>query len=589
MATPRPTRLLELPTQMLSAAIGKGSRTKKILIFGGLGVGALAVAAYFGLKTVEARSAAALEADFGALGQCLLGEPLAAGETAAGRFRTVQLAALGTPKELRAKAGEQPWPQACSPLAFSVSERVGGSGAQGLGASAAALGKQLKDDATAAGVLELVTKTWADAAAKGVKGAPPGAGPKAPKPLAPLFDLAKTPPMLGAKFSLVGVRSEPAPGAARLRFLVEKGIGDGPALCVMEAKDGSIKCGKLGAKADGAPGLVGTAEDGAKPAVAFASGRNGLFRADAADKLAGGTALGAHAKASGALLALVTGEGDVRLVVAPSGGKPSEKPLLAGTEVDAPALATLFGETVVWQATKPGGGPHLFSRKVGDAGFAPEAAFDVGEVDGAGKDTKEPALDVCRAGDAYVVRLRGTKSDAVATLAGGRWSVPVRTSVLGGALTCRGAEGVTTLVTNAIDGEKNWATIQRTTCTAGGCKTEVVSLKELLSSTPEVVPPDAKGVAAADVAGKVLVVWNGGWLGGVRLRMAPADKLKDAADVVLYDGREEGGTAGLSSYVEAKILPFGDDALLLLSTVTGVRAFRVNKDGAVTVAPASAL
>ena len=91
-------------------------------------------------------------------------------------------------------------------------------------------------------------------------------------------------------------------------------------------------------------------------------------------------------------------------------------------------------------------------------------------------------------------------------------------------------------------------------------------------------------VAAADLGGKLLVVWNGGYAGGLRMRLAAPERFKEAEDVLLTDGR---GARGLSTITEVRILPAAKYAIVLLGTTSGVRALRVDASGTVKAAASS--
>jgi hypothetical protein len=87
---------------------------------------------------------------------------------------------------------------------------------------------------------------------------------------------------------------------------------------------------------------------------------------------------------------------------------------------------------------------------------------------------------------------------------------------------------------------------------------------------------------AADVNGKLLLLWNAGPVGGVRLRLAPAAQMRDAEDIVITDGRDEKSTAHLSSIAEMKILTANTYGVVLLNTTSGVRVLRIEPTGQVT-------
>lgn len=587
----RKTQIVELPTKLLAAALGSERRWKRVAIFGGVGAVALGGGVWFAVKTIESRRSAAREVDFASLSTCLVGEPLAAGETVEARVRAIQLGVVGTPKDKRAKPNEQPWPLACAPYAHAVSEHFGGASGPGLGASANALAVAVKSDAGAGAELApLVAKLFADAQQKGLAHRVLGGVPAAPKPLPALLSpeaFAKAPIFLSGKFSLATVRPEPTTGK-QLRFLIDdKNAPEGPLSCSWTGGAGkSVVCQKVPAVAQKSPGLtlLGTTEEGARPFFfAGERGKEGVFPPDGRDKVAAFPVVTATARADGSFFALHKAETkELKLLFVPPTGPSQDKPGLAATEVDGQHAAFAL-DVLVYQGPKPGGqGAHLWAKKLAPQGLAPEAAFDVGELaDAAPADAKEPGISVCKSVESTVVRVTGGPTDSFAFFTGGRWSAVVKGGARGGALTCRGIDAITTSVTTELEGDRNWATVAQSKCNAGGCSEVKVPLRQMIFGLAEIAPADAKGIVAADVGGKLLVVWSAGLVGGLRMRLAPAASIKEASDVVLYDGREEGGTAGLTSFVDMKLLPLGDEALLLLSTTSGVRALRVGVDGSV--------
>jgi hypothetical protein len=177
--------------------------------------------------------------------------------------------------------------------------------------------------------------------------------------------------------------------------------------------------------------------------------------------------------------------------------------------------------------------------------------------------------------------------DTLALFAGGRWGAPVKLSTRGGALTCRGIEAVTTAIEHAIEGDKDYATVSQSRCNSAGCTPVSVPLKQLLAGVGEIVPADASGLVAVDVAGKLAIVWNGGPLGGLRMRFGAPDRLKDAADIIIADGRDAAGDAKLSTFVGLKVMSGAGFAILLVNTTAGVKAFRLDSEGHVVALQAT--
>ncbi len=554
---------------------------------GGVLVALLGVGAFFVARTVETRSSEAVGAELGALEACLLGDPLAAGETPAARFRRAQLTEVTIPEEQRAKPGELAWPGNCAVYALSVSERLGGPASPGVGAALASLGNTLKDDAWGPKTPEQIELAFKEITAKNLKSVAVTNVPVAPKPASVTFDadkFAALPRALSGKFSLAHVKPESSPRGT-VRFVLDaKEAQDGTLLCTATpGASAAVKCVKVPPPvAAVAPGVVlgGTADPGALPAYGTVQG---VFVGPTGDKAGTGVLLGGHVRADGSatLLLRPDGQREAKLVTMGPKSGAADKGVL-DPKITATSHAGLGFDLAMWFAGKPGA-MHWYARKVGPTGLDPAPAVDVGEwTEAPSSETKESQLDFCKTDQATIARARVGKNDLVAVTAGGRWSIPMKGGPAGGTLTCRGLEGVLTHVEHQLKDDHNWATISYTTCNLGECKSTKVALRDLLGSTPQRAPVDTKSIVVADVGGKLALVWNAGWLGGVRVRLAAPDRLKETPDTVIYDGQEAGAMAGLSSFAEMKLLPFEDEALLLLSTTSGVRALRIDKDGKVS-------
>lgn len=586
------TRLMELPTRMLEVALGSERRWKRVAIASVVLVGVLGAGAYVAVQRLEARGGEALATDVGSLETCLLGAPLAEGESADGRVRGVQLGVLGIARTDRAKPGELPWPQRCATFAAAVHDKLGDE--DPLGASSAALAKALKEDA--ASLEEPVSKLWAAVKQKGITPARDPAVTPAPAPLAATWsrtDFAKLPTFLGGDFALTSLRFEPHP-AGKLRFLVDEAIGGGPKLCTLGPADAEATCvavGPAATKLAGKLALVGTADDAAAPLVVAEGGSGGVYRVATGERLATRTVHHAYAAPTGEL-ALLLGDPakDLELVRLPVAFKegaalPAGSVAVPDAEIAGPGQAALLWGELAHQGVRPAQKPHLFIAPLGPTGVG--ARQDLGELADPAPDARaseDRLVDGCRSpgGELAAVRVRGGKSDQVSVRVGGRWSAIFPAATRGGELACHATDVTLTEVEHAADagdGGRNLAKVTMSRC-AAGCATTTVKLGDLLGGT-DVVPADASSFAAADVGGKLALVWSAG-TGGVRMRLGSADELKGAKDTLLFDGFEHGGARDLPSFNGLRLVPFGDRALLFLATKSGVRAFRLGPDGKVT-------
>jgi len=90
------------------------------------------------------------------------------------------------------------------------------------------------------------------------------------------------------------------------------------------------------------------------------------------------------------------------------------------------------------------------------------------------------------------------------------------------------------------------------------------------------------------VDGRLALVWSAGATGGLRMRVAPLERMKATPDVVIFDGRDESGASRVGLVTELRLLPAASYAVLFVNTTVGVRAFRVDSDGKLTAVRISA-
>ncbi|APR75407.1 Hypothetical protein A7982_00753 [Minicystis rosea] len=592
----RKPELAELTTRLAMQALGSEGRHKRILVFGGIGVVVLGVGVFIAAKTIDTRDAAAREETFGALSTCLLGaDALKPDETPSARVANVKLGVVGIPAEKRTKAGESPWPVNCATHAYSLKEHAGDTP---LAAAAEALAKALKADVSASADLHNeIDHLFTEATTAKLKATPPPNAVAGPKPAAVLFtheQFKGLPKVLSGGFSVANIRESGA-HLNKLHFLVDqKDSPEGPVVCTVNAADPTIKCQKVPeAVATLSPGLrlVGSTEDGARPFF-FAGDRGqlGIFPSDGRHAIAATVAYGAAARSDGSIVFATRKDGakDIRVVHQPAVGPTTDQSILQPTDVDSPAqLALAFDWLVNRSIAKQGTASHLFARKIDGARVLP--AVDVGELDEkapeekADRDASQVAL--CKSDEALAVRVRGQRNDAVAFFAGGRWASPVKATTHGGAFTCRGLEAFSTTVDHVAGGDKDFPVVTQAKCNTSGCTTTRVEMRQLLAGMGEIAPTDASGSVAADVGGKLMIVWNAGLAGGLRMRFAPADKMKEAEDIVITDGRDEKTT--VSSIAQLRVLTTNNYAVLLLSTTSGVKALKVDSTGKLTPMAAS--
>ncbi len=583
------TRLMELPTRMLEVALGSERRWKRVAIVSVALIGVLGTAGYFGLQRLESKGSEALATDVGSLETCLLGAPLAAGEAPDARVRGVELAVLGTPSSQRAKPGESPWPQRCGTFAAAIHDKLGDQDA--LGAASGSLAKVLKEGT--ASLEEPVAKTWEAIKAKGVTAKRDPAVSAAPAPLAARWsrtEFAKVPTFLGGDFALTSLRVEPNP-SGKLRFLVDESAGGGPKLCTLGPADVEAICvavGEAAAKKVGKLALVGTTADAATPVLVADGGLLGVFRVGSAEPLTTSKVHDVAVDAKGGVALLVGAAAkdvEIDLRGAPTAdGKPgaaNRSVAVPDPEIAGPGQAALLWDRLAYQGVKPAQAPHLFIRPLGDTLGLPQDLGEIADPAPDARSNEERLVDGCRSpgSELAAIRVRGAKSDQVSVLVGGRWSALFAAGTTGGELVCHATDVTLTQVLHQVDSGRDVATVKVARCAAGCTMTEV-KLSAVLAET-DVFPVDVSSFAAADVGGKMALVWSAG-RAGVRLRVGAADDLRAAAEVLIFDGFEHGDTKDLPSFNGLRVVPFGDRAMVFLATRSGVRAFRLDPDGKLT-------
>jgi hypothetical protein len=583
----RKPEVTDLSTRFVLATLGSERRWTRILSYAVLGAIVAGVAGYFVLRNVAATVTASLEKDWSALQGCTLGDPILPGEAPAARVRGIQLTVLGIPRDARGKPGQLGWPSDCASLASALSEHAASAevGGAELKASASALAKAMREDPNATtDIAPQVEDVWRDAARAQLRGAPASTSSGAtPKPAVALFTREgfQRPSGLKGEIALSSLQPDPSPGAV-LRFLVDdKGLEGGVALCSIDGVKPALACEHLPPEvAKLSPGvtLLGTTEEGSPPWIfAGERGQLGIFRPEGKIGLSGATAYGAAAHKDGSMSLLVhEGAGaplGLKLVHVPSTGDPAEHDAFGEGEIDAATDATLGYDWLLYvRGTKQKPPGHLIARKLSDKVEA-GPVVDVGDVatfDRATRDDRLPTFSTCKSGESIAVRFHGGRSDAVSFDVGGVWSAPAALQMRGGAMTCRGNEAFVTRATPGAD-----AAVDQAKCNPTGCTVTRVAIREMLSGT-DVLPSGGAALAAADVNGKLLVAWSAGPAGGVRMRIAPADRLKDTPDTLIVDARDEGG---LSSVTELRVLAAADFALLFINTTAGVKVFRADSAG----------
>jgi hypothetical protein len=229
---------------------------------------------------------------------------------------------------------------------------------------------------------------------------------------------------------------------------------------------------------------------------------------------------------------------------------------------------------------------RLFALSLGRSGAVLGSPTDVGELAEPGLvqggEDEPPHITGCRTADAMVVRVKGYDHDFMSFRLGGRWSEPISPELTGGTLSCNKAAATVTRVEPAPNDSAYRTSIRQAHCTSAGCRTDVMRMEQVLKRHLELAPKEGH-VDAVDLDGKLLVVWAAGERGGVRMRLGPIEAIAAAPDVIVYDDMLKDAKVGtLSTLFDLKLFSREGYALLLLSTVTGVHALRIDPSGKVS-------
>ena len=574
----------------------KRRRTRLLAVTGGLVValagGIFALTAYQG-RQAEARIAGA----FGSLSRCLVGAPLEPRESAGTRVRRLQLTAMTLPDDQRAMDGGQSWPDRCSTYAYQLDEALRDAGRatgdKDLAHAAAALGKQLKEPTSfMADLTESVEAVWSLSELEQIHGAsavtiagPPGRA----EPL-DADGLARGTPLAQRSFSFKSVFTEPHP-ALDLRVLVDD--AEAPLLCTIKRAAAEARCALLPkvitASKQGLR-LIGTSDDGAAPLI-FAGNRGseGIFRADSGELVDRFYAYGGYAAADGFSAVLGWKEQEKELVATrklPGAPKTQAKLAPAFRTGNPYYSAQMLWDQVLLRGVTKDDRRRLFAQALGRTGDVLGESVDVGELSEPGLIEggvdEPPHITGCKTAEAMVVRVKGYNNDFMSFRLGGAWSAPVSPEMTGGTLSCSKGAAAITRVEPAPAASSFKTSFRQARCTSAGCRTDEVQMEQLLHRRLEFAPKEGH-VDAVDLDGKLLVVWAAGDRGGIRMRLAPAEAIAAAPDVVLYDDLiKDGHVQPLSTLFDLKLFSREGFAVLLLGTVTGVHALRIEADGKVT-------
>jgi hypothetical protein len=566
------------------AALQTQANRRRLIIFGV----AAAIVVLGGAAAVVSGQRGArkeVEATIGDLRACLLGGPLDPKETASLRFRRLQLRALARSDADRSIGVDKLWPFSCRSGAGHASDLLKASASDADQKSVAALVDLLKDGTA----ISKDASQIIDAALSALDTAFPAPVPAVAQPLPPVArtvdSLAAT---IGLSRGLSRSFTEDNPGLS-LPVLIDEEELQAPLFCIFRASGEDADCRYL-TELTRVHGhglrLLGTSDPDA-PNLVFAGkrGAEGVFVTGSGDPVDRMYSYGGYASRDKTTSVLGWEEATRTLILTQKVGAsaPTRTPLKPNFRVGN----YFYGSQLLWdqvlvRGVTPNNERRLFVLPLAQKDKHSFALVDIGELPEAGLirpgEEEQPHLTGCRTEKATVVRVRGEHTDFLTFRINGAFSQPVATFPMG-VLGCYGTTA--TVVEVAREGGGS-ARLYHDTCTSAGCVQTALNPEALDGNSPDLRPREGNDVAAVDLDGKLLAIWLAGDRGGLRMRMGEPDKFAHAEDVVVLDDHISNGKASTESTILGfRLYSREHFAVLLLSTMAGVHAFRIDPTGAI--------
>ena len=544
-------------------------------LFLGLGIVGIVAAAVFGAtKTQRALQDRSADEDRASLRRCLFGTDLAPGERASERVERIYFSTVGVgPGALEAMNGTD-WPSRCDVYADRIAKwQLDRGDFNGQTESAMiAQGLRTRPFATELRSVSLPAKLDFAWAMQPSSQKAPASVPSAPATAIVADDRS---PVFADGLRLYGLEDDKLP-SRDLRLVIQRDGSALPLFCRLAAKDGlrTARCAELAEAVGRRPEVDPSSEDDGPDFVSEqGSIKSRFFRASDGHVFgAGKTAV----KGSGR-------KGDTTLVLQPDPEVPHELwleryrgiTLVDRSPVPLPKGVAwnevrFVGDRLAWWSPAADGKRSLILQSTaaeGPALGAPEEALSAsdGKVEVIGCRTDTALVVVAREGASHTLTFRDARGGSPA----------IRTEVAEGARLFCDRENVALV---AISKEAGKHVVHDARCTRTACRTTRIDIDDFARA--DVAPTSADGsVAAAAVGDKVLVAWVSA-KGGVRFRLAPADKLVAAKDVVLFDDwLRQGKPFPDSTIHEARVVARRDVAIVFLGGSGGVWAFRVDGEG----------
>jgi hypothetical protein len=558
---------------------------RRFLVFGGGGLALALAAGGFALWSQQRAARREVENAIDGLRTCLLGGPLDAKESVALRVRRLQLRAIDRTDTELVTGGDKIWPFSCrqpSALALAaIKESASEPQQQTLTALNAFLNPQTAVSRDASAVTTAVVAT--------LDALHPSEVGKASEPLPAaalnVDSLAAIAPLSSKGASFSSTYTEDNPGLS-LPVLIDDQDLPSPILCRFQEAL-AAQChtlGELSAVHGHGLRLLGTSDPEA-PNLIFAGNRGaeGVFVAGSSTPIDRVYSYGGYSAKGGSVAVLGYDEAAHGMVLVQKSGSSAtvRTPLKPNFRVGN----YFYGSQLLWdqvlvRGVTPDDERRLFTLPLDKKDKNSFDLADIGELPEPGliRDDRrnEPHLNGCRTEQATVVRVRGYDHDFLTFRINGAFSMPV-TANTDGVLGCYGSSATLVAVSKASPFR-----VQHETCSSAGCNMAIVNEAELDHETSELRIKDAGAVAAVDLAGKLLVVWLAGERGGLRFRMAAPEGFAQAPDTLVFDDHvAEGKVVDATTVLGFRLYSRANFAVLLLSTLAGVHAFRIDANGAI--------
>lgn len=566
------------------AALGARSKKRMALFVGG-GLAVVAGGLWWASYSSSQAEAAALESAGGALRSCLLQGPLDPGETALLRFRRLQLASLThSDADAEVKKNEL-WPMSCRKLATVMKDTL----KQANRVAEADKLQPLIDFLQPVEARFLDAKTAIESSLVVLDAAVPGvvqAGTIALPPAVQNVDsLAKVPALSKFGTAMSKAYTEDNPGQSLPVLLAEDTLAS-PLLCTFGA-DGAAGCeaqAGLGQVKGQGLRLLGTSVPESKPMIfAGRRGAEGVYVAGESEPVTKLYSYGGFSSKEGDVFVLGfdMDKSKLTLVRRAKGQAPQTTLLNPNFHVGN----FFYGSQLLWdqvlvRGITPEDERRLFSLSLTGQG-SDFSLVDIGELVEPGLirrgEEEMPHITGCRSDAGTVVRVRGRDNDFVTFRVGEKFTMPVFAPTWG-VLGCYGTTATFTLATSGSAG----GLIGHASCTTAGCEQRELRLHPREREIMALRPTEHEHIQAVDLAGSIVAVWRAGERGGLRWRMAKPELFDKAEDKLLLDDLIQDGKVGdMSTILGFRLYSREKFAILLLSTMAGLHAFRITVDGQV--------